>query len=289
MSNGFLLVDKAAGMTSHDVVAKARKKLGTKRVGHAGTLDPMATGVLVLGVGVATKLLQYVTDGTKRYEATIRLGQSTHTDDREGDLLETFDVSEISKDSILQHLAKFVGKIQQRPSSVSAIKIDGKSAHERVRAGESVELPAREVEITEIDIKEIRNVETFIDIDVVVSCSAGTYIRAIARDLGQGLGVGGHLTELRRTLVSPFDISECHELEHATLISAADGISRILPTRSLDFSELNEISFGRTISENPSPAPTAGLNQQGEFSCLLVNQEIAGKNLARPILVSVKE
>jgi len=289
MTNGFLLVDKAAGMTSHDVVAKARKKLGTKRVGHAGTLDPMATGVLVLGVGIATKLLQYVTDGTKRYEANIRLGQSTHTDDREGEILETFDVSNISKEVILEELAKFVGKIQQRPSSVSAIKIDGKSAHERVRAGETVELPAREVEITEIDIKGIRNVDSFIDIEVVVTCSAGTYIRALARDLGQSLNVGGHLTLLRRTLVSPFDISECLDLERAELISAAEGISRILPTRTLDFPELNEISFGRTISPNSSEAPTAGLNQQGEFSCLLLNQEIAGKILARPILVSVKE
>lgn len=289
MTSGFLLVDKAAGMTSHDVVAKARKKLGTKRVGHAGTLDPMATGVLVLGVGVATKLLQYVTDGTKRYEATIRLGQSTHTDDREGEVIASYDVSKISKEVILEELAKFVGKIQQRPSSVSAIKVDGKTAHERVRAGETVELPAREVEITKIEIKEIRNVDSFIDIEVFVTCSAGTYIRAIARDLGQSLNAGGHLTSLRRTLVSPFDISECLDLESAELISSAEGISRIFTTRTLDFSELNEISFGRTISPNSSEAPTAGLNQQGEFSCLLLNQEIAGKILARPILVSMKE
>jgi tRNA pseudouridine55 synthase len=289
MTSGFLLVDKAAGMTSHDVVAKARKKLGTKRVGHAGTLDPMATGVLVLGVGVATKLLQYVTDGTKRYEATIRLGQSTHTDDREGEVIASYDVSKISKEVILEELAKFVGKIQQRPSSVSAIKVDGKTAHERVRAGETVELPAREVEITKIEIKEIRNVDSFIDIEVFVTCSAGTYIRAIARDLGQSLNAGGHLTSLRRTLVSPFEISECLDLESAELISSAEGISRILTTRTLDFSELNEISFGRTISPNSSEAPTAGLNQQGEFSCLLLNQEIAGKILARPILVSMKE
>jgi tRNA pseudouridine55 synthase len=289
MTDGFLLVDKAAGITSHDVVAAARKKLGTKRVGHAGTLDPMATGVLVLGVGIATKLLQYVTDGTKRYEATIRLGQSTHTDDREGEILESFDVSKISKAEILEEMAKFVGKIAQRPSSVSAIKIAGKTAHERVRAGETVELPAREVEITEIDVKAIKNIDSFIDVEVVVTCSAGTYIRAIARDLGQSLKVGGHLTSLRRTLVSPFDISECLDLESAELISAAQGISRILPTRTMDYSELTEISFGRTISPNSSEAPTAGLNPQGEFSCLLLNQEIAGKILARPILVSVKE
>ncbi len=287
MSNGFLLVDKAAGMTSHDVVAKARKKLGTKKVGHAGTLDPMATGVLVLGVGVATKLLQYVTDGKKRYEATIRLGQSTHTDDREGEILATIDASNISDDEITNSLATFVGKISQRPSSVSAIKVDGKSAHERVRAGETVELAARDVEIIEIKIHDIKRVENFVDIQVEVTCSAGTYIRAIARDLGDLLKVGGHLTQLRRTLVSPFEISECKDLESAELISTISGISKILPTRNLEFEELNEISFGRTISANPEAGVTVGMDQSGDFSCLLLNQDIAGKILARPILVSV--
>jgi tRNA pseudouridine55 synthase len=141
--HGFALIDKPAGMTSHDVVAKARKKFNTKRVGHAGTLDPMATGVLVLGVGSATRLLQFVTDGQKQYEAVIRLGQSTHTDDREGEVIETKSALTISDEQIRECLAKFVGKIQQKPSSVSAIKIDGKRAHERVRAGEEVDIPAR--------------------------------------------------------------------------------------------------------------------------------------------------
>ena len=287
--NGFLLVDKAAGMTSHDVVAKARKKLGTKKVGHAGTLDPMATGVLVLGVGSATKLLQYVVDGTKRYEATIRLGQSTHTDDREGDVISTSDASEISDEAISNKLSNFVGKIMQRPSSVSAIKIDGKAAHQRIRDGEVVDLPEREVNISEINLLSITHQGQFIDLNVVVSCSAGTYIRAIARDLGEELKVGGHLTQLRRTLVSPFDINECSDLESAELSSVAGGISRILPTRDLEFEELNEISFGRTIEANVSDETTAGLDKSGEFACLLLNKEIAGKKLAPPILVSVKE
>ena len=287
--NGFLLVDKAAGMTSHDVVAKARKKLGTKIVGHAGTLDPMATGVLVLGVGSATKLLQYVVDGTKRYEATIRLGQSTHTDDREGDVISTSDASEISDEAISNKLSNFVGKIMQRPSSVSAIKIDGKAAHQRIRDGEVVDLPEREVNISEINLLSITHQGQFIDLNVVVSCSAGTYIRAIARDLGEELKVGGHLTQLRRTLVSPFDINECSDLESAELSSVAGGISRILPTRDLEFEELNEISFGRTIEANVSDETTAGLDKSGEFACLLLNKEIAGKKLATPILVSVKE
>ena len=287
--NGFLLVDKAAGMTSHDVVAKARKKLGTKKVGHAGTLDPMATGVLVLGVGSATKLLQYVVDGTKRYEATIRLGQSTHTDDREGDVISTSDASEISDEAISNKLSNFVGKIMQRPSSVSAIKIDGKAAHQRIRDGEVVDLPEREVNISEINLLSITHQGQFIDLNVVVSCSAGTYIRAIARDLGEELKVGGHLTQLRRTLVSPFDINECSDLESAELSSVAGGISRILPTRDLEIEELNEISFGRTIEANVSDETTAGLDKSGEFACLLLNKEIAGKKLATPILVSVKE
>ena len=171
MINGFLVVDKEAGMTSHDVVAKARRALGTKRVGHAGTLDPMATGVLVLGVGAATKLLQYIVDGAKRYEATIRLGITTVTDDREGEILSTANTSEVTDEEIARVLATFVGDIQQRPSSVSAIKVDGKRAYDLVRSGEKVELPAREVHIERIEVLEIRRGE-FLEIDIIVDCGA---------------------------------------------------------------------------------------------------------------------
>ena len=287
--HGFALIDKPAGMTSHDVVAKARKKFNTKRVGHAGTLDPMATGVLVLGVGSATRLLQFVTDGQKQYEAVIRLGQSTHTDDREGEVIETKSALTISDEQIRECLAKFVGKIQQKPSSVSAIKIDGKRAHERVRAGEEVDIPAREVLISDIKIIGITTESEFKDIQVVITCSAGTYIRAIARDLGQLLEVGGHLTELRRTLVSPFDISQCTSLEEAELITVAEGISKILPLRTIDFADQNEVSFGMAISPSEISGPVAALDASGEFVALLLDKELAGRNVATPTLVSVKE
>jgi len=283
--NGFLLLDKPGGITSHDLVAAARKKYGTKRVGHAGTLDPMATGVLVLGIGNATKLLSYVVEGRKSYEATIKLGISTHTDDREGEILAAVDASAITEEEIRVELANFVGIIFQRPSSVSAIKIDGKRAHQRVRDGEVVDIPAREVTIFEIIIRAIRGSE----IDISVTCSAGTYIRAIARDLGDALQVGGHLTSLRRTSVSPFLIEECSDLELAELIPTAVGISRMLPTRALSYEEIIEIGFGRTISASAEAGTVAAIAGDGAFVALLSNREFAGKALATPILVAVKE
>ena len=287
--HGFALINKAPGITSHDVVAQARKRYGTKKVGHAGTLDPMATGVLVLGIGSATRLLQYVTDGTKKYEATIRLGQSTHTDDREGQVIATTNAAGISEDEIKSGIKNFIGKIKQKPSSVSAIKIDGKRAHQRVRDGEVVDIPARDVEVMDIEIANISIVGEFVDIQVTVTCSAGTYIRAIARDLGDLLKVGGHLTSLNRTLVSPFDISECTDLTDSKLISTADGISRILPVRTIDLAEVNEISFGRAIDASNKNGAVAALDQGGEFVALLLDKELAGKIVATPTLVAVKE
>ena len=290
--NGFLLVDKSSGMTSHDVVAKIRRRFGTKKVGHAGTLDPMATGVLVLGIGNATRLLQYVVDGTKGYAATIALGRSTLTDDVEGEILKVASASELEKivDSQIQgELAKMIGTISQRPSSVSAIKVGGKTGHERVRAGEEFELPSREVTITSIDIQSISRSNESIEIEVSVICSAGTYIRAIARDLGDALGVGGHLTALRRTFVSPFEIAECADWESAEILSTAAGISRILPVREVDLQELNEISFGRTISASDSHGPVAALSSDGSFVALLENSTLGDHTLARPTLVSMKE
>ena len=287
--HGFALINKAPGITSHDVVAQARRHYGTKKVGHAGTLDPMATGVLVLGIGSATRLLQYVTDGTKKYEATIRLGQSTHTDDREGEVVATTNAAGISEDEIKSGIKNFIGKIKQKPSSVSAIKIDGKRAHQRVRDGEVVDIPARDVEVMDIEIANISIVGEFVDIQVAVTCSAGTYIRAIARDLGDLLKVGGHLTSLNRTLVSPFDISECTDLTDSKLISTADGISRILPVRTIDLAEANEISFGRAIDASNKSGAVAALDQGGEFIALLLDKELAGKIVATPTLVAVKE
>ncbi|MEY3926551.1 MAG: hypothetical protein RIS16_502 [Actinomycetota bacterium] len=290
--DGFLLIDKAGGMTSHDVVAMARKKLNTKKVGHAGTLDPMATGVLVLGVGIATRLLTYITDGKKSYEGTILLGSSTHTDDKDGQLTSTAtkeDLAKVTNELISDELAKFVGKIKQRPSSVSAIKIDGKSAHARVRAGEQVAIPERDVTIDEILVKEIRVKESGIEVDISVTCSAGTYIRAIARDLGEQLKVGGHLISLRRTLVSPFSLESCQQINDAELIPIVEVIEKLFLVRKLDFSESREILFGRSIVQNSQPGVVAALDSQGVFVGLLENKLQGSQIVAAPILVKASE
>ncbi|MEI6307562.1 MAG: tRNA pseudouridine(55) synthase TruB [Actinomycetes bacterium] len=286
--DGFLLIDKAGGMTSHDVVAMARKRLDTRKVGHAGTLDPMATGVLVLGVGIATRLLTYITDGKKGYEATIFLGKSTHTDDKDGDLTFTAGpdvVTNISDEQIKVELNKFIGEIKQRPSSVSAIKIDGKTAHARVRAGESVEIAERDVSIYELVIKEIRHLPNAIEVDILVTCSAGTYIRAIARDLGAVLKTGGHLTYLRRTMVSPFVIDQCKQIKDADLIPIGDVVEKLFPIRKLELSQSKEISFGRVIEQNSSEGVFAALDNQGNFVALLENKLQGSQIVAAPILV----
>ena len=286
--DGFLLIDKAGAMTSHDVVAKVRKKLDTKKVGHAGTLDPMATGVLVLGVGIATRLLPYITDGKKAYQATILLGAATHTDDKEGDITFTADKSvlaNISDKEITDELLKFVGKIKQRPSSVSAIKIDGKTAHARVRAGENVEIAERDVVIDEIKIINIQRPNDQIQVEISVTCSAGTYIRAIARDLGDRLKVGGHLIKLRRNLVSPFTLDQCKSIDEAALIPISEVIEKIFPIRKLDLSQSREISFGRVIEQNPQPGVFAAIDNQDNFVALLENKLQASQMVAAPILV----
>ena len=288
MSDGFLIINKEGGLTSHDVVAKARKKLQTKKIGHAGTLDPMATGVLVLGVGIGTRLLNFIVEGRKRYEATIRLGESRTTDDKEGELLNSFDISAITDDAIRSQLNKFIGKIMQKPTAVSAIKIDGKSAHERVRAGEIVDIPARPIEIFELVIKKIERSGKYIDIEIEVACSVGTYIRSIARDLGLSLNNGGHLIKLNRSEVSPFTSEESALLEDAKLISIADGLNRILPSRNLTPEEEREIFFGRSISPSENKV-TAAYKVNGEFAALLTNKDQGGKLLSFPSLVNVKE
>src|SRR6478735_2764821 len=198
---GILLVDKPGGITSHDVVARARKALGTRKIGHAGTLDPMATGLLVLGVEAATRLLTFIVGLDKTYEATIRLGATTDTDDADGRIIEATDASAITAAEIEQGIAPLRGPISQVPSRVSAIKVDGRRAYDLARAGEEVVLAARTVTVSRFDVLAERREEGFIDLDVVVDCTSGTYIRALARDLGASLGVGGHLTALRRTRI----------------------------------------------------------------------------------------
>ena len=253
---GLLLVDKPAGMTSHDVVAKIRKLAGTRKVGHAGTLDPMATGLLVLGIESSTKLLTFIVGATKTYEATIRLGYSTLTDDREG---ETLSVAEpkrlrgITQEQIAEAIVSLTGVIQQVPSAVSAIKVDGERAYARVRAGESVELKSREVTVSRFSILgEIRARDTYIDLDVIVDCSSGTYIRALARDLGNILEVGGHLTELRRTRVGNFDVADALTLSDAVagelpIIPDYVAVTKILPVIACSEEEAVEIRQGKKI------------------------------------------
>ena len=205
--HGILLVDKAADRTSHDVVARVRWLLGTKKVGHAGTLDPMATELLVLGVGQGTRLLTYLVGLGKTYQATIRLGRATTTDDREGEPLgEQIDATGLDEAEIERQLETLRGDIAQVPSAVSAIKIDGKRAYARVRAGEDVQLEARPVRVSRFEVTARREDGEHLDLDAVIYCSSGTYVRALARDLGTALEVGGHLTALRRTAVGPFDV-----------------------------------------------------------------------------------
>lgn len=211
--DGIIVVDKAGGMTSHDVVARVRRIARTRRVGHGGTLDPMATGVLIIGIGRATRLLTYVIGAGKVYAATIRLGQATVTDDAEGEVTATTAVDGVTDAAIHAGLAIQTGTIAQVPSAVSAIKINGVRAYRRVREGESVDLPAREVTVYRLDVRDIRRADDVIDVEIDVECSSGTYIRAIARDLGAVLGVGGHLTALRRTAVGSFTSDDAVTLE----------------------------------------------------------------------------
>jgi len=212
---GLLIIDKPEGVTSHDVVGRVRRALGTRKVGHAGTLDPMATGVLVIGVGAATRLLGHLALHDKSYRATIRLGSATVTDDREGDVISTAEdgmVAAVSDAEVEAALDGLVGDIDQRPSSVSAIKVDGRRAYDRVRSGEAVELPPRRVTIESIIVERIARGDDYVDVEVIVTCSTGTYVRAIARDTGERLGVGGHLTALRRTRVGPFGVGSALSL-----------------------------------------------------------------------------
>src|SRR3954447_295302 len=225
-----LLVDKPGGMTSHDVVARARRVLSVRKVGHAGTLDPMAPGLLVLGVGAATRLLGYLSGSDKTYDATIRLGQSTLTDDREGEVTATTSAAGVGDADVRAALAAQVGALQQVPSSVSAVKVEGRRSYDRVRAGEEFELAARSVTVHRLDVHDIRRPQPeLIDIDVTVACTAGTYIRAIARDAGAALGVGGHLTALRRTASGPFSVERAAPVEEAGAALAAGGGDGFLP------------------------------------------------------------
>jgi tRNA pseudouridine55 synthase len=285
MSDGFLVVDKAPGMTSHDVVAIGRRALNTRKVGHAGTLDPMATGVLVLGFNNGTRLLQYITDGDKSYTATIVLGASTTTDDHEGEITSTADASQVSDEEIKGILATMVGEIMQRPTNVSAIKVDGKRAYDRARSGEEFELPARKVTISQLDILGIRHKEATTLVDIAVTCSAGTYIRAIARDLGAELGVGGHLNVLRRTRVAGFTLDQAIGIDQLkggnfSTLDLADVARATFPVRELDLEEVIELSFGRPLSANEGEEIVAAISPDNRLIALLKNSLDKAKPVA---------
>ena len=282
---GLVVVDKSPGMTSHDVVARVRRLAGTRKVGHAGTLDPMATGVLVLGVDRATRLLGHLMLTEKSYDATIRLGVATTTDDAEGEIVATSDVGGVSADDVRTELARFVGDIEQVPTAVSAIKVDGQRAYARVRAGEQVELKARPVTIHELVVHEV----DLPDVRISVRCSSGTYIRAIARDLGEALGVGGHLTALRRTAVGSFDLSVARTLDELAggveVLPIADAARRTFPVLELTEEQAAHVRFGRALDlEVPDPGPHAVFAPDGEFLALY---ERDGSR-AKPVAVFVQ-
>jgi len=275
--SGLVLVDKPQGFTSHDVVAKVRKAVGTKKVGHAGTLDPLATGLLVLGIESGTKLLTFLVGADKTYLATIRLGVSTVSDDSESEVLKIAPADEleaITVERIELEIAKLTGEISQRPSSVSAIKVDGKRAYDLVREGVEVELKSRQVNVYAFELlSSTRSIEGFIDLEVRVDCSSGTYIRALARDLGQALGVGGHITSLRRTRVGSFEVEAANkitELADLRLTPLAKAAGDLFETITLDQQEVTALVHGKRISPKVSTSSMlAGISEAGNLIAVL--------------------
>lgn len=280
VGDGLLVVDKPRDWTSHDVVARVRRVCGTRRVGHAGTLDPMATGVLVLGVNRATRLLTYLVGCDKAYTATIRLGESTVTDDAEGEVVSRTPAGHLDDDTVRTAVSRLTGEIDQVPSAVSAIKVRGRRSYARVRGGEEVDLPARRVTVHRFDVLAVRPDPDSgtTDVDVEVEVSSGTYVRALARDLGAALGVGGHLTALRRTRVGDFTLDSAVPLERlvdegagAHLIPLADAAARAFPVRRLTTDEARAVGFGQRIAAaRPGrEEPVAALDPEGRLVALL--------------------
>jgi tRNA pseudouridine55 synthase len=288
VTSGLVVVDKPAGWTSHDVVGRLRRLARTRRVGHAGTLDPMATGVLVVGVGAATRMLHHLVLAEKAYTATIRLGQSTVTDDAEGDVLAAVPATGVDEAAVRAAMVPLTGDISQVPSAVSAIKVDGQRAYKRVREGETVELAARPVTVHRFEAVAFdRAGPDLLDVQVEVECSSGTYVRALARDLGAALGVGGHLTALRRTRVGPFGLDrartleELAELDDPVTLLLPDAVRAALPVREVDPDEVRELGFGRSLEPRGIAGVHGALGPDGSAVALL--EERDGR--ARPVLV----
>ncbi|MFF7678672.1 tRNA pseudouridine(55) synthase TruB [Actinacidiphila glaucinigra] len=290
MKDGLVIVDKPGGMTSHDVVARLRRLAGTRRVGHAGTLDPMATGVLVIGVEKATRLLGHLALTRKEYEATIRLGQSTITDDAEGEVTASVPAGAVTREAIDAGIVPLTGDIMQVPSKVSAIKVNGVRSYARVRGGEDFELPARPVTVSAFAVRDVRHVRhdggDVVDVDVTVECSSGTYIRALARDLGAGLGVGGHLTALRRTRVGPYGADIARTLEQLTeafaVLPIAEAAAAAFPRWDVDDRQALLLGNGVRLDAPPSlgAVPTAVFGPEGEFLALVEGREGQARILA---------
>jgi tRNA pseudouridine55 synthase len=287
-ADGIVIVDKPAGLTSHDVVARTRRLAATRKVGHAGTLDPMATGVLVLGIGRATRLLGHLQLADKEYEATIRLGASTVTDDAEGEIIATADAAHLTAEQVRAAMIPLTGAIRQVPTAVSAIKVDGKRAYARVRAGEDVELKARPVMVSVFEARDVR-LGPIVDVDVHVSCSTGTYVRALARDLGAALGVGGHLTMLRRTRVGGFVLADAKGLDELerrfAVVPLADAARAAFAGVDLDDPTEQAVRFGRKLPgfDLGSTGPVALFAPDGEFLALYEQKS----DVARPVAVFV--
>ncbi|MGP9723365.1 tRNA pseudouridine(55) synthase TruB [Corynebacterium sp. AOP40-9SA-29] len=299
--SGLVVVDKPAGMTSHDVVARCRRVFGTRRVGHSGTLDPMATGVLVIGVERGTKFLAHVVTHDKRYEATVRLGASTVTDDVEGDVLTTAApdaLASLTEQRVREAFAAQSGEIMQRPSSVSSIKVNGRRAHELVREGVDVVLPERPVTVHSLDVTDVRlgAPDGACEVDISVHCSSGTYIRSIARDVGEALGVGGHLSALRRTSVGPFDIQDARTLD--ALLQVRDttdaapelslgldaAMSTCFPVREVSAEEGVALSLGKWLEPEGTKGVYAAVTPDGRAIALLEEKgrRAASVFVARP-------
>jgi tRNA pseudouridine55 synthase len=286
-SSGIVVVDKPAGLTSHDVVARIRRLAGTRRVGHAGTLDPMATGVLVVGVERATRLLTYLVGAEKEYLGTIRLGVTTGTDDADGEVLARHDAGDLTDVAIGAGVAALTGQIDQVPSSVSAVKVDGRRAYARVRAGESVELAARRVTVAEFEVLARRNTADagvpVVDLDVRVICSSGTYVRALARDLGARLGIGGSLTALRRTRVGPYGLAQARTLaDDLAIMPLADAARLAFPARELSDDEARRLAHGiRLPAIGLGRVPAAAFAPDGSLVAVISEEG----PLARPLVV----
>jgi tRNA pseudouridine55 synthase len=276
-----VIVDKPAGLTSHDIVARLRRLAGTRRVGHAGTLDPAATGVLVCGIGRATRLLGYLALAEKEYTATIRLGVTTSSDDAEGEVLHSATTDAVSAEAIAAQLRRLTGEIDQVPSAVSAIKVGGVRSYVRVRAGEAVELAPRRVTVHRFDLLAQRGDE----LDVAVTCSSGTYVRALARDLGEGLGCGAHLTALRRTRVGSFSLGQARTLEQLadelTLQSLGSAVNAVFPRLDVDAEAAAKLRHGRPLPATGAVGPVGVFDPDGNVLALV---EDAGE-LARPLVV----